>query len=128
MLIFDILTMTTAKAMLTLLDNRNQSVGLLIVCLREAITSAQRDAAPATESKVSVKCEKQVSNAPRPASQHIQPPIQSVTPKQDPENDIVELLNRVVCKMKAVLDEVPETSEVRLEQHIILRGDTEALM
>ena len=127
--------------MLTLLDNRKQHIGLLIVRLREAITSAQRDGAPATESPcdldlpsartrddlmspcigtviVSVKSEKQGPNTPRPASEHIPSPIQSVTPKQDPENDIVELLNHVVCKIKAVQDEVPETSEVRVGQHI----------
>jgi len=106
--------MSTTETVLTLLDNQSQHVGLLIVRLRETITSARRGAAQATEPVVSVKSERQVSNAPRPASGDIQPPVKSATPKQDPENDIVELLNHVVCKIKAVLDETPEMSEVRV--------------
>lgn len=112
--------------MLTLLDNRNQHVGLLVVRLREAIVSAQRDGAPATESIGSVKCESQASDAPRPALEQIKPAIQYVTPKQDPENDIVELLTNAVCKINAVLHKVPETSEVCVGS--ILGDDTDFLM
>jgi len=105
--------MSTTETVLTLLDNQNQHVGLLDVRLREAITSAPGDA-QATKPVVSVKSERQVSNAPRPAFSDIQPPVQPATPEKDPENDIVESLNHVVCKIKAVLDETPEMSEVRI--------------
>jgi hypothetical protein len=62
--------------MVTLLDNRGQLVGRLIVRLQEA------------------------------------------TLEQNLENDIIESLNHVVCKIKSVLGRVPETSEVRFGYHV----------
>ena len=48
--------------------------------------------------------------------------MRSVTPKEDPDDDIVESLGRVVHIMKTVVENVPETSEVRVGLHSYLGG------
>jgi len=54
--------------------------------------------------------EENTSNTPHSS---IQNPIESVT-KQDFDNNVVQSLGRVVYNIQAVMDEVPETSRVRV--------------
>ena len=58
--------------------------------------------------------EEHTSNTPPSSSESIQNPIESVTPNQDFDNNVVQSLGRVVYKIQAVMDEVPETSRVRV--------------
>jgi hypothetical protein len=58
--------------------------------------------------------EEHTSNTPHSSSESIQNHIGSVTPKQDFDNNVVQSLGWVVYKIQAMVDEVPETSRVRL--------------
>ena len=58
--------------------------------------------------------EEQTSNTPHPSSESVPLPIESVAPKQDFDNNVVQPLGRVVHKIRAMVDEVPETSRVRV--------------
>jgi len=101
-----------ADASLSLLDNRTRHAGLLNVHLREAVASIPRDVT--AEPSVSIDIEAQVSDAPHLLSESVRSPIESATPGQDFDHDIVESLERVVHVIKTVAEKSPETSEVRV--------------
>ena len=97
-----------------MLDNRFRQVGLLVVPLQEEARSAPHRVVETAEHVARANFEEQTSNTPHPSSESVQPPIESVTPVQDFDNNVVQSLGRVVYKIQAVVNQVPETSRVRV--------------
>ena len=93
--------------------------------LREVVASIPHRAAAGPAANINI--EELECDAPDPLLESAHP-TRSATSEQDPNDDCIESLRRVVHNMKTSVDSVPETSEVRVGYIHIQAGFCEVML